>query len=331
MSGVRLLPRPARPPASAGGKPPPAAASPGGASRRDRLRRDLALLIMTMPGLALLLVFHYVPLLGNVVAFKDYLPYVGIVESPWVGLRNFADLFADPDFWNALWNTLEITVLQLVLFFPASIGLAILLHGILRSWLRRLIQNVVYLPHFISWVIVIALFQQTLGGAGMINSFARSHGLATFDIMTNPHLFSLLVTVEGIWKDAGWGTIIFLAALAAIDVQLYESAAVDGAGRWRQLWHVTLPGIRPVIVLLLVLRLGEALSVGFEPIILQRASVGADAAEVLDSYVYFYGVVDSNWGVAVAAGLIKGVVGFLLILTANKAAHALGEQGVYKR
>ena len=328
MKGTRILPRPPTPVAR---EPEQRPARPGGATRRDRLRRDLALLVMAAPGLALLLVFHYIPLLGNVVAFKDYLPYVGLVDSPWIGLRNFTDLFADPDFWNALRNTLEITLLQLVLFFPAAIGLAILLHGVLRSWLRRLIQNIVYLPHFISWVIVIVLFQQTLGGAGMINSFARSHGLATFDIMTSPELFKLLVTAEGIWKDAGWGTIIFLAALAAIDLQLYESAAVDGAGRWRQLWHVTLPGIRPVIVLLLVLRLGEALSVGFEPIILQRASVGAEAAEVLDSYVYFHGVVNSDWGVAVAAGLLKGLVGFLLILAANKAAHALGEQGVYQR
>jgi putative aldouronate transport system permease protein len=190
MSGARILPRPARSPAPAASEPDQRPAKTGGASRRDRLRRDLALLVMAAPGLALLLVFHYVPLLGNVVAFKDYLPYVGIVDSPWVGWQNFSNLFADPDFWHALWNTLEITLLQLVLFFPAAIGLAIMLHGVLRSWLRRLIQNIVYLPHFISWVIVIALFQQTLGGAGMINSFARSHGLATFDIMTSPHLSS---------------------------------------------------------------------------------------------------------------------------------------------
>ncbi len=296
-----------------------------------RVRRDWPLLIMAGPGLALLLVFHYIPLLGNAIAFQDFLPYIGLLESPWVGWDNFAGLFDSAAFWNALKNTIEITLLQLVLFFPVPIALAILLHSVLRSWLRRLIQSIVYLPHFISWVIIIAIFQQTLGGAGVINSFLRSHGLATFDIMTNPHLFKLLVTVEGIWKDAGWGTIIFLAALAAIDVQLYESAAVDGAGPARRLWHVTLPGIRPVVVLLLVLRLGEALSVGFEPIILQRASVGAQAAEVLDSYVYFHGVVDNNWGTAAAAGLFKGLVGFVLILAANRAAHALGEQGVYSR
>jgi putative aldouronate transport system permease protein len=190
---------------------------------------------------------------------------------------------------------------------------------------------VLYLPHFRSWVIVVGFFQQTLGSGGVLNHTLRNLDLGTISVMSDPETFKLLLTAQVIWKDAGWGTIIFLAALAAIDDSLYEAAAIDGAGAWKRFLHVTLPGIRPIIVLLLILRLGEALNVGFEQILLQRNAVGAHAAEVLDTYVYFHGVVDGNWSTGIAVGLIKGIVGFLLILAANKAAHLLGEQGVYAR
>ncbi|PZF85150.1 ABC transporter permease [Jiangella anatolica] len=297
----------------------------------DRLRRDRVLLLMAVPGIGLLLVFWYLPLLGNVVAFQDYLPYIGIADSPFTGLENFRRLFEDPRFWDALQNTLVLAFCQLVLLFPVPIALALLLNSVLSPGVRKLVQSVLYLPHFVSWVIVVALFQQVLGNAGVVNQFLREQGWGTFEFMTNPDLFAFLVTSQVIWKEAGWGTIIFLAALSTIDDSRYESAAVDGAGPWRRLWHITLPGIRPIIVLLLILRLGEVLSVGFEQILLQRDAVGSAAAEVLDTYSYFYGVVGGEWGVAAAAGLFKGVVGLVLILAANRVAHALGEQGVYSR
>lgn len=303
----------------------------GGPSLLVRLRRDRALLLMMVPGVLLLLVFQYIPMLGNVIAFQDYLPYVGIWDSPFVGLANFERMFEDAAFWDALQNTLTITMLQLLLFFPVPIGLALLLHSVAGKRLGRFVQSVVYLPHFISWVIIVALFGQVLGGAGFINQFLIENDLGTIDVMTNPESFKLLMVAQSIWKDAGWATIIFLAALSTIDEQLYEAAVVDGANKWRRLWHVTLPGIRPVIVLLLVLRLGEALSVGFEQILLQRNAVGPAAAEVLDTYVYFHGVQGGDWSTAAAAGLFKGVIGLVLILAANKAAHALGEQGVYQK
>ena len=311
------------------GRPPRRSGRP--ADLRQRFWRDRAFLVMAMPGMVILLVFYYLPVLGNVVAFQDYLPYIGIRDSAFVGLANFRELFTEPAFWVALRNTLEISLCQLLLFFPIPIMLALLLHSIASTTIRRIVQSVVYLPHFVSWVIVVALFQQVLGSAGYINDFLRDHGASTFEVMTNPDLFTLLVTAQVIWKDAGWGTIIILAALSTIDEQLYESSAVDGAGRWRRMWHVTLPGIRPVIILLLILRLGEVLSVGFEQILLQRNAVGATASEVLDTFSYYHGVVNGAWGVAAAAGLFKGVVGLVLILAANKAAHALGEQGVYSK
>jgi putative aldouronate transport system permease protein len=301
------------------------------ASVRARLRRDWGLLVLTAPAVLLLLVFHYVPLLGNVIAFEDYSPFIGIADSPFVGLTNFQRLLGDPGFWHVVLNTLQITSFQLVLYFPIPIALALLLNSVMSERVKTLVQSIVYLPHFFSWVLVIALFGQMLGGAGLIDQLLRQHGLATFDVMTSPRTFLLLVTSQAVWKDAGWGTIIFLAALSTVDANLYEAAAVDGASRWRMLWHVTLTALRPVIVLLLILRLGDALTVGFEQYLLQHDAVGASTADVVDTYVYYTGIVRADWSYAAAAGLFKGLVGLMLILTANKVAHVFGQDGVYRR
>jgi putative aldouronate transport system permease protein len=304
---------------------------------RTQLRRDWPLLLMTLPAVGFLALFHYLPTLGNVIAFQDYNPFLGesplqaFVQSPWIGFGNFLVLFEDPLFWRALLNTLKFSAAQLVLFFPLPIALAILLHSILHRRVRMFIQSVVYLPHFFSWVIVVTFFQQMLGGAGLLAQQMRSVGLDPPTIMTNPDAFLFLVTSQMAWKDVGWGTIIFLAALAAVNPQLYEAAAADGAGRWRRLWHITLPGIRPVIVLLLILRLGDSLTVGFEQFILQRDAVGPGAAEVLDTYVYYHGLITQQFGVGAAAGLFKGAIGLTLVLVANKVAHRLGEQGIYAK
>lgn len=300
-------------------------------SARMRLRRDRSLILMTIPAVLLLAVFAYVPILGNVVAFQDYSPFVGIRESPWVGFTNFARVFTDPAFWLAVKNTLVITAFQLVFFFPIPIALALLMNSLVRPAMRATIQAVVYLPHFFSWVLVVSVFQQILGGAGLLNQMLRSRGWDGVDIMTNSDTFLFLITSQSIWKDAGWGMIVFLAALNAIDPAQYEAAAVDGAGRRQRLWHVTLPGLRPVIILLLILRLGDSLSVGFEQLILQRDAVGQGAAEVLDTFVYYTGVQNGDWSYAAAAGLIKGLVSLGLILGANKVAHLFGENGVYSK
>jgi putative aldouronate transport system permease protein len=335
-SGPTLRARPA--------DPPPPAAPDAAASRRRRraplrarLRRDWPLLVMVAPGALLLFVFHYLPVLGNAVAFQDYNPYLGdsplqaLLGSPWVGLDNFRLLFADPAFWDAVWNTLSITAFQLVFFFPLPVALALLLNSVLSRRLRGFVQTVVYLPHFFSWVLVVTFFVQMLGGAGLLSQELRQAGIAPPNIMSNPDTFIVLVTAEAVWKDIGWGTIVFLAALSTIDPNLYEASAVDGAGRWRRMWHITLPGLRPVIVLLLILRLGDALTVGFEQFMLQRDAVGRQAAEVLDTFVYHQSIATGDYGFGAAAGLFKAVVGLVLILLANRLAHALGENGVYSR
>ncbi|WP_309115410.1 ABC transporter permease subunit [Saccharothrix sp.] len=298
---------------------------------RVRLLRDRSLLLMTLPAVLLLVVFNYVPLFGLVTAFQEYDPLVGVWYSRWAGLEQFERLFSDPLFWGALRNTLYLSFVQLVLFFPIPIALALLLNSLISQRVKNFIQSVVYLPHFFSWVLAITIFQQMLGGAGALNQFLRSNDIGTWDIMTDPETFALLVTAQVIWKEAGWGIIVFLAALAAINTDLYEAAAADGAGRWRRLWHITLPGLRGVIVLMLVLRLGNALTVGFEQLLIQREAVGHDTADVLDTFSFYYGIATNDYSYGAAAGLFKSVISLLMIWGANKLAHAFGEDGLYRR
>lgn len=188
-----------------------------------------------------------------------------------------------------------------------------------------------YLPHFLGWVIIVALFGQIFGASGLFPRMLDSIGISDFYPMTTPWFFPFLVTIQSIWKDAGWGTIIFFAALMSIPQELYEAAAVDGAGRWRRMVNVTIPELMPVIILLLILQLGSILSVGFEQILLQRDNVGPNAGEVLDTFVFFHGIQDGNWGVSTAVGLVKGVVGLALVLGANKLAHLFGQEGIYSK
>ncbi|MGL5928418.1 MAG: ABC transporter permease [Dermatophilaceae bacterium] len=290
------------------------------------------LLALGLPGGIAMVLFQWVPLLGNVIAFQDYQPFLGITGSDWAGVGNFAFLWeADPDFLNALYNTLALALIQAVLVFPVPLMLALLLNSLAGERLKRLLQSVLYLPHFLSWVIVVALFQQVLGNAGMLNTFLVQNDLPIVEIIGVPELFKLLLTSQVIWKDAGWGTIIFLAAIAQIDQEQYEAAAVDGANAWQRLLHVTLPALKGLFILLLILRLGNSLNVGFEQIILQQGPVGLEASEVLDTWVYNNGILGGNWGEATAVGLFKGVIGVLLVVGANKLAHLFGERGVYEK
>ncbi|MGW8884887.1 ABC transporter permease [Streptomyces sp. NPDC055749] len=309
----------------------------GGITLRHRLRRDRTLILMTLPAILLLVVFAYIPLAGNVVAFQEYDPYIAdnafqaILQSPWVGLEQFQQMVNDRLFWAALRNTLAIFLIQLTLFFPVPVLLALFINSFVRPRVRAVAQAILYLPHFFSWVLVVTVFQQMFGGAGLISQTLRDHGHNGIDLMTDPGLFKFLITFEMIWKDAGWGVIVFLAALASVSPDLYEASAMDGANRWRRMWHITLPALRPVVALLLVLQVGNALTVGFEQILLQRTAVGPGASEVLDTYVWNVGITNGGFSYAAAVGIVKGIFGLLLVLGANKVAHLMGEQGVYKK
>ena len=297
-------------------------------SLRRRILKEKWIYLFLLPGVLYFVVFHYVPLLGNVVAFQDFSPFRGIFGSDWVGLENFRTIVRDPEVMRALTNTLIIAFLQIVFAFPAPIILALFLNSLVSDRVKRSIQTIVYLPHFISWVVVVSIWQKILGGAGLVSEILERVGVEGVNIMANPDTFKILVTSQVIWKDVGWGTIIFFAAIVAIPSELYESAATDGASSWRRMWHITLPGMMPVISMLLILNVGTALTVGFEQMLLQQPAVGADAAQVLDTFVYFRGIAGGDWGVATAAGLIKGVIATILVLSANKIAKKLGGEGV---
>jgi len=294
-----------------------------------RIWQERWMYLFIIPGALYFLIFQYLPLLGNVIAFQDYSPFLGFTGSPWVGFANFSKLFTDSEFAVALRNTVVIELLQLLFSFPAPLILALILNSIISVRAKRAMQSIVYLPHFLSWVIFIALWEQVFGGAGFIDQLLRNQGLTPINIMSNPGFFKPLVVLQSMWKETGWGTIIFLAALTTIDTQLYEAAALDGANGFRRLWHVTLPGIRSIIVLLLILRLGTALSVGFEQYYLQQGAVGPGAAEVLDTFTYFRGIQDGDWSFATTVGLVRGVVGTLLVVGSNAVAKRFGEAGVY--
>jgi putative aldouronate transport system permease protein len=331
IAGKRL-PSAVSGPTGAGATPTKHATPKMSARRLHRLSRDKLLILLGLPGAIALLLFQYVPLLGNAIAFQDYQPYLGFTESEWVGFSNFSFLWdGNPEFRNALINTLILTVIQTVLVFPVPLVLALLLSSLAGERLKRTLQSILYLPHFLSWVIVVALFQQMLGNAGMLNTFLIQHDLPMIHIIGVPELFKALITSQVIWKDAGWGTIIFLAAISRIDQEQYEAAAVDGATSWQRLVNITLPALKGLFILLLILRLGSSLSVGFEQIILQQGPVGLEASEVLDTWVYNNGIIGGNWGISTAAGLVKGVVGILLVIGANKLAHVFGERGVYEK
>jgi putative aldouronate transport system permease protein len=295
----------------------------------SKVRRERWMYAFILPGFLFFVVFRYLPLLGNLVAFEDYSPYLGFVGSRFVGFDNFVALFTNPAVGNALLNTLIINGLQILFYFPATIGLALLLNSVLNTGVKRIIQSIVYLPYFIGWVVLVSVWASVLGGDGILNHTLSNAGLPTVNLMRNPAAFKPMMVLEYIWKNVGWGTIIFLAAISKIEPYLYEAAVVDGAGPWRRMWHVTLPGIRGIAVLLLILNLGSILTTGFEQILLQEPAVGAQAGDVLDTFVYFQGILAGNWGLSAAVGLSKGIVGTILVILANKLAHLLGEQGVF--
>jgi putative aldouronate transport system permease protein len=307
--------------------PPPA----DGRWRRlqKRLWANRGVYLFMLPGVLWYIVFHYFPLLGNVIAFKDYSVFVGILESPWVGFENFQKMIGDPDFTRALRNTLIIQSLQLVFAFPAPLLLALLLHSIISTRVKRTIQSIVYLPHFLGWVIVISMWQQVFGGTGFVNQVLMNQGFDRVNIMNNPDTFYGLVVAQSVWKEVGWGTIIFLAALTKIDVQLYEAAVIDGANGFKRMLTITLPGIRSIIVLLLILRLGSMMSVGFEQYFLQRNAVGAQVSEVLDTLVYTRGIGQGDWSFAASVGLVNSVVGAFLIFVSNYLAKKFFDEGIF--
>lgn len=253
--------------------------------------RNKWLYIMLLPGLLYFIIFKYVPMYGLLLAFKNYQPFLGFVDSEWVGLKHFNRFFGDPLFWKLLSNTFILAAYNILFFFPLPIILALMLNELRSQAYKKWIQTMVYIPHFMSWVVIVSiayLFFTTEGG--LVNEAIASMGGEKVQFLLSPGWFRTFITGEVMWKETGWGTIIFLAALAGVDTQLYEAAKIDGAGRMRQLWHITLPAIRSTIIILLILRLGNFLDTGFEQIFLMLNSLNREVGEVFDTYVYTTGI-----------------------------------------
>jgi putative aldouronate transport system permease protein len=294
------------------------------------LRRDKFLYLLIAPGLLFFLIFKYVPMWGVVIAFQDYSPYMGVTGSQWVGFEHFIRFFSNQDFYLLFRNTMAISLLSLVFFFPLPILLALLLNELRNAVYKKWIQSIVYMPHFLSWVIIAGItFLLLSQSSGIINKMLVSLGFAKYDFLTNANSFWILLTVQNVWKEAGWGTIIFLAAIAGVDPGLYEAAKMDGAGHFRQAWHVTLPAIRSVIIILFILKLGHIMDVGFEQVFLMMNGAVSNVADVFETYAYRLGIQQGQFSFSTAVGLFKSVVGLILVIAANKLAKRFGEEGVY--
>lgn len=296
------------------------------------------LYILMIPGILYMLIFNYTPMAGLVMAFEDFSPYNGdtaiqaLFGSPFAGLKYFEKLFTGPDFWRLLRNTLAISLANLIFAFPAPIILALLLNELRCKWFKRFSQTLVYIPHFVSIVIVAALTYQlfsTTDGVAyhmLVQVFGKQNAP---DIMSDPKLFSTMIVGQNLWKETGYGTIIYLAALSSVDTQLYEAAKIDGAGRWQLMWHVTLPAIRGTIILMLIMKVGSLLNTGYEQIFLMQNAINRSVSDVFDTYIYTKGIVNGQYSLATAAGLFKSIVSMVMVVGANKIAKLFGESGLY--
>jgi putative aldouronate transport system permease protein len=296
----------------------------------QRLIRDKWLYVLLLPGLAYFIIFKYLPMWGVVIAFQDYSPFKGVLGSQWVGFDNFTNFFKNPDFFRLLKNTAIFAVLNLVLFFPAPIILSLLLNELRSEKYKKVMQTFIYVPHFMSWVIIASItyiFFTTTGG--VVNEIVQHIYGRKFDFLSAPAWFRPLIMLQIIWKETGWGTVIFLAALTSVDAEQYEAAIVDGAGRFRRLWHVTLPAIRSTIIVMLILQLGRFLDTGFQQIYLMSNSLNRGVADVFDTYVYFVGITQGAYSYSTAVGLFKSVIGIILVLGSNKLAKKMGEEGIF--
>lgn len=294
------------------------------------LKRDRYLYVLALPGILFFVIFKYIPITNLVIGFQDYSPYLGIAGSPWVGFEHFTRFFSNPDFWMLLRNTLGISLMNLVFFFPAPIILALMLNEVRHQLMKRTVQSLIYIPHFLSWVLIYGLtylmFSQS---EGLFNKLLTALDKDTVDTLSNPKLFWGMLTAQSIWKEVGWGTIIFLAAIAGVDPQQYEAAVIDGAGRFRRMWHITLPAMRNVIMILLILRLGTIMDTGFEQVYLMMNAAVTEVAEVFDTYVYRVGIRQGEFSYSTAIGLFKSIVGVILVVGANRAAKRFGQESLY--
>lgn len=295
-----------------------------------KIMRQLPLHAMLLPGIVLLLVFSYVPMVGMVIAFQQFIPTHGLFGSEWIGWDNFRYAFELPDFRLVVRNTLFISVMKIVAGTIAALTTALLLNEIGRMWFKRSVQTLIYLPHFLSWVILGGILIDILSPSnGIIGQILSLFGLEPVFFLGSNAWFPYVIVISDVWKEFGFSTIVYLAAMTSINPTLYEAARMDGANRWRQTWHITLPGMRPIIILLATLSLGNVLNAGFDQIFNLYSPAVYESGDIIDTMVYRMGLVDFQYGLATAIGLFKSVISFFLISTSYWLAYRFANYRIF--
>ena len=290
---------------------------------RRALRRDWPLYSLAVAPLIFLAIFRYVPMAGNIIAFRRFHPGGSIFGDEWVGTLYVEMFIRDPAFWNVFANTAIIGGMTLVVCFPLPIILALMLNEVRRKHFKKIVQSISYLPHFLSVVIVVGMVYQLLSLQGTVNQIREAFGGDPVSFLQQAEWFRFIYVASEAWQTVGWGTILYLAALTAVDDALYEAARIDGANRWQQTWHITIPGIRPTMVTLLILNIGNFLNVGFEKVLLLYNPMTYSTGDVISTYLYRVGLVSNNLSYAAAIGLFQAIIGFVMVMSANYISKRL--------
>ncbi|MDL2234314.1 ABC transporter permease subunit [Ruminococcaceae bacterium OttesenSCG-928-L11] len=293
------------------------------------MRRNYSLYLLVLVVIVYYILFHFKPMYGALIAFQDYSPSKGMGGSPWVGLKHFVRFFQGPYFSRLITNTFLISFYNLLFGFPAPIILALLLNEVKNKHFKRVTQTISYMPHFISLIVIIGMLSQFASTNGLFNDIIVMFGGERSPLLMNPANYRPLYVASDIWQGVGWGSVIYLAALSGVDAQLYEAATIDGAGKWQQTLNVTLPGIAPTIIIMLILRIGNLMSVGYEKTILMYNSAIYETADIISSYVYRVGILEASWSFSTAVGLFNSVINFVLVIFANKVSSKVSETSLW--
>ncbi|SFB48339.1 carbohydrate ABC transporter membrane protein 1, CUT1 family [Cohnella sp. OV330] len=294
------------------------------------LNKKKYLYLMLLPGIAYFLIFNYIPMYGVVIAFKDFNFARGILHSPWIGMENFKYMFGLDDFYTVFLNSLYLSFLKLLFGFPFPILLALFLNEMRNRTYQKFSQTLIYLPHFISWVVIGGILVNFLSPTwGVFNLFLQQLGIEPVFFLADNAFFRPLVVLSSIWKDSGWESIIYLAAMASINTELYEAASIDGASRLKRLWHITVPGIKSTIVVLIILRLGHIMNNGFEQIFVLQNPMNLHVSEVFETYAYRVGILGGRFSFGATVGLFTSAIGLIFLIASNRIAKWMKEDGIW--
>lgn len=292
-------------------------------------RRNRSLYVLVVPVLLFFILFHYKPMYGAMIAFKDYTPVLGVEKSPWVGFANFIRFFHSVYFVRLIKNTILLSLYNLLFGFPAPIILALLLNEVRAKRFKNLTQTVTYLPHFISMIVVTGMLTNFCMTGGLFNDIIVLLGGTRKPLLQEPGLYRTIYVASSIWQEVGWGSIIYLSALAGVDSQLYEAAQIDGAGKWKQMLHVTMPAIAPTIIIMFILKIGGLMNMGYEKTILLYNPSTYETADIISSYIYRIGLLEQDWSYSTAIGLFNSVINFALLIFANKISRRCSETSLW--